>query len=391
MKAKTIASWGTVLFLVLLLISVSFRIVRKIRWYQFSQKFSLYGAAIKLDKPLIAGVDQIVRGEEAEKIIQKIANNPPVIDKDSEFMVFRIKVQNPTRKVVNPLAIEIQVFENTSSDYEGLEPIDLDLRENHDLLFKSDYKKLNIASSYEPGETKFGSHFFVIQKGSILKKYKVIWGGTYTEKRQSANLSPSKLQLFDPTDYFYLYFIALSLLATFYSLIQRKRKKSDGFAKSLTFGNIFFPAFLTKLFISAVLIITVGDVWSTNLYLKILLLLALLTFIYYLYVSHRYVIFFSFVSEKDVVYIQEEFIKRMGWTNVGIEKCRDHVEITNKDTWETYHFYRDSVKKEDVMSVAKAKKTLQEIYLSLPIDRAEVFNSVLYTLGFVVLMILFGI
>jgi len=130
--------------------------------------------------------------------------------------------------------------------------------------------------------------------------------------------------------------------------------------------------------------------WVSYLYLKILIVLVLPTIIYYFYVSRHYVILFSFVSEKDIAYIQEEFVKRMQWTNIGIEMCKDHVEVTNKDSWETYHFYRDYVKKEDVKdSLAKVKETLQEIYLSLPIDRTGVFNSVLYTFGWTIFMIYF--
>ena len=346
-----------------------------------------------MKKPLIVGVDQIVRGKEAEKIIQKIANNPPPVDEDSEFLVFRIKVLNPSQKAVNPLAIKVKVIENATSDYAGmLDLLQLDLKEDYDLLFKSDYKKLNTASTYEAGETKYGTYVFAAKKGSTLKKYTVIWEEGYAEKSESADLTPQKLKLLDPTAFLYLYFFALSLLAILYAYLQRKRNKSDGYAKSLMLPNIFWFGMMIVFIITGVLVVTIGDALYPSLYLRILLVLTIVTIIYYFYVKSRYVILFSFVNEKDISYIQEEFVKRMGWTNVGTEKCKDHVEVTNKDTWETYHFYKDYVKKEDVVdSLAMAKETLREIYLSLPIDRMEVFNSLVFTFGWTLWLILVGI
>jgi hypothetical protein len=386
MKEKSTNPWISILILILFLIMLSIRTVKRIEWYQFCQKFSMYGAVVKLDKPLIAGVDKIIRGEEAEKIIQGIANNLPILDETMEPLVFRIKVQNTSKKVLNPLAIKVQVYVNGYQGHaDNLDQIKLDLKEDHDLLFQSDYKKLNTESPYEPGETKYGTYIFATEKRSILKKYTVIWGQDYAEKSQSTNLTTSTLRLLDYKDYAFLYFFVLSLLAILYSFIQRKRKRSDGFVKSLMLPNVFLLVLTAGL-----LFMMMEDAFVPYLYTKMLFVLVLPAFIYYFYVKYRYVIFFSFIREKDVAYIQEEFIKRMQWTNVVIEKLPDHVEITNKDTWETFHFYQDYVKKEDVKdSLAKAKEKLREIYLSLPIDRAVLYDSVLSSFFLTVFMMLF--
>lgn len=387
MKENIKKYWRLYLTLIVTVSLFSIKIGGQIRWYQFCQEFSLFGAVTKLDKPLIAGVDQIVRGEEAKKVLLEIANNTPVIAENQEFLVIRIKVKNPSKKQFPPLPLQLQLFEKLGNHIDQTLPqVNSDLKENHDLTFQSAYKKFNIDSTFEPGETKLGTYIFVAEKGSILKRYTISWQkGNIQEKSATATLSKKQLQLFNYEDHFALFLFLFLVMTNFISYFQRKRKKRIGFIDYMPLSSIL-PLF----YLAGLPYIVMKDVRIPNLYLKLFLFSFIPTILFYLYKKHQYLITFNFITPEDNLYIQEEFVKRMGWPNVQIEQEEDHVEITNKVTWETYHFYDYFVKTENAKySRDEARDVLDEIYYSLPINRNVFYTHVLELFIILACMLLF--
>jgi len=364
-----------ILVVIFILSLIIVETVNRKKWNKFSVQFDLYGNAVRVDRNFVVGIDQIIRGEEALKILPTITKSMPKLEEGMEVLILKMNIKNQSKKLLPPWNLRYMLYYRGYENYPiFVDPIKLELKEDP---IAKEFKRLSFGLNYEPEEEKQEMHFFEIDKEVSLLEYRLIGRQGNQTINQITQLKKKQLFVFDNKNILYFLLFFLSITASLFSLSQRERRSTG------TANSFIYPIFL---FISMSIAYDISkSVFINYLYLKILILSILLPIAYYFIIQHVYLMCFSFISEQDMSHLIEEFNKALPWEDSTIQINRGRKEILNPRTGEMYIFSEHTVRvKNPTKDLARNKEILMDLYCKTEVDMRLFYFSILIAIGFLV-------
>jgi hypothetical protein len=140
----------------------------QIAWNLYRFSFAENGYAVRMNRRFAVGVDSIIRGEEALRLIQsaKPTQDPP--GEGKEFLILNLKVKNISRKAPTSCNIRVNVI-TKSKDFFGDSSHDLYL----DLPAIGNFPKLEDTKKLAFGETRTASFALEVTAKAPIQKISI--------------------------------------------------------------------------------------------------------------------------------------------------------------------------------------------------------------------------
>jgi hypothetical protein len=343
---------SVLVFLVILIGST----VNQFTWNNFRHQFALNGYAVKLDKKFVVGVEEIIRGEEAIKLLESLSPYNPKAKDGNEIVLIKLKIQNNSKWTANSgglsktyglLNPEISLYIKGADRYsDRIESLDLDL------VDQGKYRNLNTWKVFESGEIRDGLFGFEIPKGKALLKLSF---GYYFSTSGEISLEPSPITKKDLL--FIAFWIAFlfSILTILSSCWQRERRSKYS---GLRMSTLYFLEFTPILFLDKTNPMNSAIDKFSLVSISIVVILMILGCLF----RRNLIMQFSFLSMEDLERIIKNFTQQMKWEKPNISSWEKEVEIQNPETNEIFIFNREMVR---VKNPTSDQKRVKEILLNL--------------------------
>jgi hypothetical protein len=352
-RMVVLAVVSVLVFLVILIGST----VNQLTWNNFRHQFALNGYAVKLDKKFVVGVEEIIRAEEAIKLLESLSPYNPKAKDGNEIVLIKLKVQNIGKWTANlgnfdksygmQFNPEIGLYIKGADRYsDRIENLDLDL------VDQGKYRNLNTWKVFEAGEIRDGLFGFEIPKGKVLQKLSF---GYYFSSNGEIPLEPTPITKKDLLLIGYWIAYLLLILSILSSCWQRQNRSKRS---SLRSYSLYFLVLFTVLALDLNLSFILIDKFILGL--MFFSLIALLCRLYF--ERRNLVLQFSFLSKEDLAGIIKKFTQQMQWENPKINEWKFKTMIQSPETNEVYIFDREMVK---VKKPTSDQKLVKEILLNL--------------------------
>jgi hypothetical protein len=330
--------------------------VNQLTWNNFRHQFALNGYAAKLDRKFVFGVEEIIRGEEANQLLTSLSPYNPKAGKGNEIVLIKLKVQNTGKWTAKfgdnsytygPFNPGITLY-TKGADRHGDRTESLDL----DLVDQGKYRNLNTWKVFEAGEIRDGLFGFEIPKGKTLQKLSF---GHYFSPTGEILLETSPITKKDLL--FIAFWIAFlfSILTILSSCWQRERRSKYS---GLRMSTLYFLEFTPILFLDKTNPMNSAIDKFSLVSISIVVILMILGCLF----RRNLIMQFSFLSKENLTGIIKDFTKQMQMINPKIIEWNRKVEVQNPETKEVYVFDREMVR---VKNPTSDQKRVKEILLNL--------------------------
>lgn len=330
--------------------------INLVSWNRFRYQFVPNGYAAKLDRKFVVGVEEIIRGEEANQLLTSLSPYNPKARKGNEIVLIKLKVQNIYKWTANmggnsfpygPFHPGIALYTKGINRHgDRVKSLDLDL------VDQGKYRNLNTWKVFEAGEVRDGLFGFEIPKGKVLLKLSF---GYYFSSNGEIPLESTPITKKDLVLISYWIAYLLFILSILSSCWQRQNRSKRSSLRSYSLYLLVpFTVLALDLNLSFILI---------DKFILGLMCFSLIALLCRLYFERRNLVMqFSFLSKEDLAGIIKKFTQQMQWENPKITECKGKEEIQNPESSETYIFYREMVY---VKKPTSDQKLVKEILLNL--------------------------
>jgi len=386
-RTKIAATISIIISLILLIGFLSFQIF----WNIFRFQFVKDGCAIVVDNQLAVGVEKIIRGEEANRILQERNPDYSDIEEGNEIALVKIKVKNINIWNAAPRYMEFDLY---TAEYEWAR----DLLHKAYKPYEGEYKVLDTSKVFKPGETRDGIFYFEVAKEKNLVKIKV-QSFHFTTSRKEIALSK---RLLDQSGIFILLATIIYLLGwlVMYTLLRKRYTKRANSSLGMLNNNVIniIPLMYFAYIVSREWI-------QGSFYLWLIICICFVAiFVFYFFDFRRYFFVFYWLKKEDLPFIVNEFKKSVGWDASEIKeqddlrtvfdnRDYDTVEICNEQTHETFSFTTRTVKAKKLISGRKkAKAIIHELFNQTEMNWLEYYQQLLHiSTVFSILLLLYEI
>ena len=375
------ATISVIISLILLIGSIAFQTY----WNVFRFGFVKDGCAVVVDNQLAVGLEEIIRGEEANQIFLEKNAGYREIEEGNEVVLVKIKMKNITPWNAAPRYMEFELYtKEVNNDYDRAS----------DLLYgfvkpsEGEYKILDTSKVFKPGETRDGVFYFKVEKEKPLLRVDV--RSYYSKWPNYKSIAISKY-LLDKTGIFILFIALIFLLCwhTFYSLLKQRRNKRANSSNGIFYYYLHLWYFFIYFSYFGLQIKPTCPIW-----ISIFLFSSVIFMLIYPYLSfQRYLFLFYWLKKEDLSLLSSACKKRIGWDASEIketiapkmifsffldDRYYDAIEIHNERTKETFTFTTRAVKvKNSVSEIKNIKTIIRELYNETELDWHGYFSDIL--------------
>lgn len=341
--------------------------IKQIVWNHWRHQFALHGYAAMVDDHFLVGVDKIIRGEEARKILVDLNPETKSPDPGYENLLLRMKVKNISNHIAYPWYYDFSMFsEDTNSVVDRVDHI------YFDFLPYGDYKALNSSLPFLPGETWDGTTGFQIQKGKNPQLIEVLANQMYQRSSRHRWISLSNSVLSNKDLFLFSFWLAFILaIWALWETYKQRTKRSDGVSGYLApvFVILFIP-FVT------LLIINPSSFLADKFLIGYFFVLNLVPFVFYFVAKKSYIAQFNWLSRENMKKLIDDFTVRMQWENpIRITK-KDLISIQNPNNNEKFIFEGNTVRVNHPAQESKqAKDILIDLFCNSPFDYRAFYKT----------------